>query len=410
MGSSTAGVTSRTAQSILRWTREREPEMLALLERLVRINSYTANKAGTDAVGAVLREVLTGMGFAVQVVPQAEVGDHLVARCPGARKLPPGQRQVLFCGHMDTVFPPGSGFEAFVNEGDRVTGPGVIDMKGGLVAGIYALAALDAHGLLDGMPVAFVFNSDEETGSYHSRELIMAEAGRSAFAFVFECSGPGGETTTGRKGKTTLRVRATGRAGHAGNLGQAKPSAVLELAHKTIALEALNDAARGVSVNVGLVAGGVGPNTVAPHAEATVECRYRTEADGQALVRTALDIAARPCVPGTGVQVEVVPGRPPMEPGPGNRRLLEHVMSAGRELDVPVAEDYRGGVSDANYIAHVGTPVLDGLGPGGERDHSPEEYMITGTLASRAALAAVAARRIWDAMAREGRVCGAEQA
>ncbi|MCK9239540.1 M20 family metallopeptidase [Desulfocurvus sp.] len=400
------GLNSRTAQSILRWTREREPEMLALLERLVRINSYTANKAGTDAVGAVLREAMTGLGFGVQVVPQADAGDHLIARCPGARRLAPGQRQVLFCGHMDTVFPPDSGFDAFVNQGDRVTGPGVIDMKGGLVAGIYALAALAAHGQLEGMPVAFVFNSDEETGSYRSRELIMAEAARSAFAFVFECSGPGGETTTGRKGKTTLRVRATGRAGHAGNLGHAKPSAVLELAHKTIALEALNDAARGVSVNVGLVSGGVGPNTVAPRAEATVECRYRTAADGEALVAAAVALAGRPEVPGTAVEVEVVPGRPPMEPGPANRRLLEHVVAAGRELDVPVAEDYRGGVSDANYIAQVGTPVLDGLGPGGERDHSPEEYMITSTLAARAALAAVSARRIWDAMTREGRISG----
>lgn len=384
--------------AIMRWMLEREPEMLSLLERIVRINSFTANKAGVDAVGAVLREVMLGLGFLVEVVPQDVVGDHLVARNAAAASLGDRGRQVLFCGHMDTVFPDDGSFDAFVVEGDRVTGPGVIDMKGGLVAGIYALAALNAHGLLAGMPVTFVFNSDEETGSTHSRELVMAEAKKSAFALVFECAGLGGETTTGRKGKTTFRITASGRAGHSGNTGRSKPSAVLALAHLTIALEALNDPERDISVNVGLVSGGVGPNTIAPRAEAVVECRYRAAADALELERAVQALVAAPVVAGTSVTVQTVPGRPPMEQSPANRKLLQYFMAVGRELDVPVAEDYRGGVSDANYIAHVGTPVLDGLGPCGERDHSPEEYMLTASLARRAALAAVGLRRIWETM------------
>ncbi len=386
-------------QAALRWTLGREPEMLALLARIVEINSHTPNKAGNDAVGAVLAEALRGLGLEVQTVPRAEVGDILVARNAAALALPDGGRQVLLCGHMDTVFPESGGFTAFRDQGQTVVGPGVIDMKGGLVAGLYALGALRAQGLLDDMPVCFVCNSDEETGSYHSRELIMDQARRSVFALVFECAGPGGETTTGRKGKTTFRIAATGRAGHAGNLAADKPSAVLALAHLTIALEALNDPARGVSVNVGLVSGGVGPNTVAPRAEAVVECRFVRAEDGAALERAVSALAAAPAVSGTGFEVQVVPGRPPMEQSAANRRLLEAVALAGRELGVPVREDFRGGVSDANYIAHVGTPVLDGLGPAGEHDHSPREYMIKATLPRRAALAAVAARRLWDAMA-----------
>lgn len=390
------------AQSVWNWIMEREQEMLALLERIVRINSHTPNKAGTDAVGDVLRATMRDLGFTVTTAPREEVGDHVIARNAAAARLGADERQVLFCGHMDTVFPDDGSFDCFREEGERIVGPGVVDMKGGLVTGIYALAALDAHGLLDDMPVTFVFNSDEETGSYQSRDLIMDEARKSAFAFVFECAGLGGETTTGRKGKTTFKLRFTGRAGHAGSFAGDKPSAVVELARKTLALEALNDAGRGVSVNVGLVSGGIGPNTVAPQAGAVVECRYRTAADGDALVVAVRALADAPETPGTAVELEVVPGRPPMEQGEANRKLLSYVDSAGRELDVPVAEDYRGGVSDANYIAHAGVPVLDGLGPCGDRDHSPDEFMVTGSLARRAALSAVAARRVWDAM-RKGR-------
>lgn len=385
------------ARDIMNWLAKREDEMLALVERIVRINSYTANKAGTDAVGMVLIEVMQEMGFTVGVHPREDVGDNLVARNAAARDLAPGEKQLLFCGHMDTIFPDDGSFEGFRREGELAIGPGVVDMKGGLVVGIYALKALDHFGLLGDIPVTFVFNSDEETGSYQSRELIMAEAVNSAAAMVFECAGLGGETTTGRKGKTTFRLKVHGRSGHAGNLaGQGeKPSAILEMAHQTVALEALNDAERDVSVNVGLVSGGIGPNTIAPLAEAVVECRYRHAEDAERLTAAVTALAQKPHVAGTTVEVEVVPGRPPMEQTEANRGLLEFVRRAGEELDIPVSEDFRGGVSDANYIAHAGCPVIDGLGPVGAGDHSPQEYMVLKSLVQRTALAAVAAHRAW---------------
>ncbi|MBU1001101.1 MAG: M20 family metallopeptidase [Proteobacteria bacterium] len=393
-------MTASVASGIMDRLRQLEPQMLSLLERIVRINSHTPNKAGVDAVGVVLAEVMRDMGFVVEVHPQKELGDNLVARNAAALALAEGEQQVLFCGHMDTVFPADGGFDCFersVEHGAlRVVGPGVVDMKGGLVVGIHALGALAEAGLLERMPVTFIFNSDEETGSYQSRELVMAEARKSAFAMVFECAGLNGETTTGRKGKTTFRLKATGQAGHAGNLSGPKASAILELAHKTVALEALNDSARGVSVNVGLVCGGLGPNIIASSAEAVVECRYRQAADAQGLTDAVTAMAAMPDVPGTTLELEIIPGRPAMEQTPANRRLLAVVREAGAELGVPVQEDFRGGVSDANYIAHVGCPVIDGMGPMGAGDHSPREFMLVASLAQRAALTAVALDRLWD--------------
>jgi glutamate carboxypeptidase len=391
-------LTERQIETVRRWLAEREAEMLALLEELAAVNSYTGNKQGVDAVGRLVRDAAEAAGLRVSREPQADCGDNLVARTPACSRH---TGQALLCGHMDTVFPPEDGFLATRRQGDRLTGPGVADMKGGLVVGLYALRALDAAGALDDLPAAFVFNSDEETGSARSTALIQAEAGRSAFAFVFECGGLGGEVVTGRKGRQGYTLKARGRAGHAGNLKGPKASAILALARKIVALEALNDPAAGLSVNVGTVRGGMGPNTVPDSATAEVDCRFVRAADGDALPGRVREIAERPDAPGTTCSAEPGPGRPAMEPSPANRALLREIQAAGQALDIPVAEEQRGGVSDANTIAACGVPVVDGLGPCGDLDHSHDEYLLTPTLTRRAALAAVALARCWQA-ARQG--------
>lgn len=377
---------SDLAQEIKAWLNERSGEMLELARRVVDINSHTPNKAGVNAVAAVLKEAAEEQGLIVETLPGREYGDNLVAR---TRTGPDSGRQVLLCGHMDTVFPESAGFNELRVEGDKAVGPGIIDMKGGLVAALYALRALDAFGLLDGLPVAFVLNSDEEVGSPSSAGLIRSEAEKSLYALVFEHSGLDGETVTGRKGKATYRLELSGRAGHAGNLTGPKPSAVLELAAKTMALEALNDPVRGVTVNVGQVWGGAGPNVVADSATALVDTRYVHAGDGRALARSVAEIAQRSEVPGVSCRMSVVSGRPAMEQSAGNRVLLKVALEQGGLLGLPVHETYRGGVSDANLIAAAGVPVLDGLGPAGDFDHSPREYMIVASLAERAALAAL---------------------
>jgi len=371
--------------------------MLALLERAVAINSHSMNKSGVDKVARVFHEAATALGLAIETRPGQVFGDNLIARTPacGAQAA-----QVLFCGHMDTVFPEAEGFTAFSRQGDKAFGPGVIDMKGGLVTGLYALAALDAHGLMDGLPVAFVFNSDEEVGSHESAPIIKEEAEKSLFALVFECSGLDGGTVTGRKGKRTYSLSVSGHAGHAGNLTGPKPSAILELARLTLALEALNDPERGVTVNVGRVEGGTGPNTIAAWATAQVDTRYKTLAQGEALARAMDELCAKPGTPGTACESHVISARPAMEQTPQNRMLLEIAKAQGELLGAPVAEEFRGGVSDANLIAQAGTPVLDGLGPAGEHDHSHDEYMLIPSLTERAALTALLTLEAYARMAR----------
>lgn len=381
-------------ESIKQYVAEHEQEMMDLLEKIIRINSYTYSKEGVDAVADVLEEVMTDTGFTVRREKRTEVGDNLVAE----NKARSQGHGILLCGHMDTVFPPEDGFDCFRTEGDTIIGPGVVDMKGGLVVGIYALKALQSSGMLDDMPIAFVFNSDEEIGSPHSRELIESEAKQSDMAFVFECSGVNGETVTARKGKLSFQLTVHGKAGHSGNFSGPKSSAILELAHKTIALEALNNAAKGVSVNVGIVNGGVGPNTIAPKAVAKIECRYWTELDGTILREAIESIAAKSTLPGTTSELEIIPGRPTMEKSAATESLFAFVEKAGKELGTQVKEQARGGVSDANFIAQAGTPVIDGMGPSGGRDHSHEEYMIRTSLAERTALAALTIRRAFESL------------
>lgn len=383
---------------------ETQAAMLALLERVVRINSHTPNKAGSDAVGRIFEAELQALGFEVERVPHTDVGDTLVARSPAAAA--PRAGQLLLCGHMDTVFPQSLGFdcfERFEQQGqDAVRGPGVIDMKGGLVVALFAIQALRDSGCLEGLPLCFVLNADEEIGSPRSHAPILAEVRRSACALVFECAGHGGEVVTARKGKRGLRLTCQGRAGHVGQAGAAKPSAILELAHKIVALEACNAPKRGVSVNVGRIEGGTGGNTVPELAEAHVDCRFVTEADGAALAAACNKIVEQSMVFGVRCRLEELGGRPPMETGEGTRELFELVRTAGQELGLVLLEERRGGVSDANDIAAAGVPVLDGLGPVGDRDHSTEEYVLVESLFARTGLAAAAMAKAWERFGNKG--------
>ncbi|HSO20348.1 MAG TPA: M20/M25/M40 family metallo-hydrolase, partial [Desulfosarcina sp.] len=226
------------------------------MSRLVAINSGSTNKAGVDAVGRAIADALKDCGLSMEVVAETRVGDHLLMRTP-CRADAAGQ--LLLVGHMDTVYPEDTGFTDYREDDTRALGPGVIDMKGGLVAAIYALKALFAVGLLQRIPLAFICNSDEEIGSPRSRSLIMREAGRSACALVLECGGPDGEVVTARKGNLSARLTVNGRAGHAAFAGRDKASAILEMAHKIVAIEALNDPSAGISANAGTVSGGIGP-------------------------------------------------------------------------------------------------------------------------------------------------------
>ncbi|WP_457574650.1 M20 family metallopeptidase [Desulfolithobacter sp.] len=359
----------------------REQDLFSLLRELVLIPSYTGDKPGVDRVGAAIRKRLEGLGLHLETIPVREFGDHLIFRTRASYSQP----YILVTGHMDTVFPKESGFNWYREDGPRIHGPGVIDMKGGLVATIGAVQALAAEDLLERLPLVLLFNSDEEMGSPSSLDLIRELARGACCGLVTECGGLSGEVVTGRRGKTGYRLEVSGRAGHAAFAGRNKASAVLELARKIIALEDLNDPARGVVVNVGIIQGGIGPNTIPQQAVARIDTRYATRADGRELAERIQGIASHCTTPGTTARLEITNRRPVLEESGANRALFALAAEQADRLGLEIRREIRQGVSDANTMGEF-IPVLDGLGPIGEHDHSEQEYMLRESLPARTRL------------------------
>jgi len=269
-------------------------------------------------------------------------------------------------------------------------------MKGGLVAGIFALKALDNEKLLTKIPVKFFFNSDEEIGSPSSKDHIQKEARNSAFAFVLETGGRNGEIVTGRKGNLSLELKIKGIAGHAAFAGKDKASAIAELAHKIIAFESLNNLDRGISVNVGKVKGGIGPNTVPEHAVARIDFRFTGIADKADLEKSISEITNKKDIPKTSSHSAILSSRPPMPASEQNKELFKAVQETAASIGLSISEEFRAGVSDANLIAGEQTPVIDGLGPIGAMDHSEDEYMIKESLLQRSVLLTCSLIDCWE--------------
>lgn len=366
----------------VRWRRE---QFLSLLEALCRSESPSLDPGGQRAVHGVLAAQLDALGFAVRALPGARSGGHLYAR---PRRRLRGAPLQLLLGHYDTVWPSGTlAHMPFAIEGERVRGPGVYDMKGGLAQLVVALATLRGLGLEPAVtPVIFV-NADEEVGSRESGRYVRRLAQRASRAFVLEPSlGVEGLLKTERKGVSRYTVLVQGRAAHAGLDPEAGASAILELSHVIQALFALNDAARGVSVNVGTIDGGLHPNVVAPESRAVVDVRTRTVADAQAI--DAAIRALAPVTPGTTLHVEGGPGRPPLEATPRNRVLFESARRLARSIGLGIEGGMAGGGSDGSTTS-LYTATLDGLGAVGDGAHAAHEYLEIGASLERAALLAL---------------------
>lgn len=379
--------------TIVSYLGEHESEMIDLLEQVVNINSYTANPEGVNKVVEVFEETFREMGFTTKRLSNDVTGDNLVAE--NEKRIESGGGPLLV-GHMDTVFPPEMGFDTMRVDGNTIYGPGTSDMKAGLVIGIYVAKALKAAGALDSMPFGFFFNADEEVGSPHSRTQIVDEAKKSDYCFVMEGSGQGGEVTTGRKGRIVYDLIVHGEACHAGHSPFPKPSAIVEIAHKITALEALNDPEAGTSVNIGLVEGGVGPNTVAAKATARCETRFVNPEIGEKVWATIESIAAESTLEGTSGSVEIRTHRPPMVTNDTIMELYGVVESAAKEIDMEVQSCFRGGGSDANTVSEAGIPVLDGMGPAGGKFHTLDEFMLKDSLVKQALLTAVSVLKAND--------------
>lgn len=373
------------AGTILAALREQEGAMAKLLARLALAESPTLDRESQKAPFAILAEELERIGFAVRSLPGQEVGDHLEAAPEGRDPQAPYQ---LLVGHMDTVWPRGTVEQMPVRvEGDRLSGPGVYDMKGGLVQMIFALNALRELGFEPPLrPVALV-NSDEEVGSRESAAHIERLARAAARAFVLEPSfGPSGKLKTARKGVGRFTVRIEGRASHAGLQPEQGVSAILEASHQVQRLFALNDHDRGVTVNVGTIDGGMRANVIAPEVTAVVEARVPTAADAERVEQAIRGL--EPIEEGITVAVEGGFGRPPLERTERNRALWEAAERAAGELGIEIEEAAVGGASDGNTTS-LHTATLDGLGPVGDGAHAPHEYVVLSQMPERAALLAM---------------------
>ncbi len=367
----------------------RGPEMLALARRWVEINSYTSNVAGVDAVGALLREAFSLPSLTLTAIPGGEgFGTHLVWKTAAALSRPP----ILLIGHHDTVFPPGH-FEGWREEGGKAIGPGALDMKGGLAVIRTTLAALEAVGALAELPVIVVSVSDEEVGSPTSAAHLRSLAAGAACALVFESGRANDMIITRRKGVGAMTVVAHGKAAHAGNNHKDGANAIWALSRFVDAAQRLTDYERGVTVNVGQLTGGTSKNTVPERAECALDLRYETVADAEILVtalRAAAEAAALP-----GVRMEVTGGanRLPLERSTASAALRDEYAACARASGLGDGEaPLLGGGSDANTVAPLGVPAIDGLGPRGAGFHTTSEYV---ELASFVPKASALLRFLW---------------
>jgi glutamate carboxypeptidase len=363
---------------------------LTELATLSLMDCGTDNKPGVDAVGRVMRARLDSLGMDVEAHDGGERGDILIGRWRGA-----GRARLLLVGHLDTVYPLGWPEEhPFRVEGDIARGPGTCDMKAGVLAGLYALEALRAAGFDDFAEIAFILNGDEEVSSPVSRAVIEREAlGRDA-VLVLEAARENGDIVSARKGFAQFDLHVQGRAAHAGVEPEKGRHALLELAHQIVALQALNGAIPGATVNVGVASGGMRRNIVPDEASAELDVRARNAAGMDAISAALRAQAARTTVPGVTVTLEGGVVRAPMEKTAASARLVEWCQQAARALGFTVQDAATGGGSDANNTAALGVPTIDGLGPIGGLDHSPREYITISSVVPRTAMLAGLIARI----------------
>lgn len=364
--------------SLLDYCSNHRDWLLEFIEALVAIESPSDDPVAVNRCGAELASRLQALGGTVTRVSSAAAGDHLRA------SFGQGPRQILLLGHFDTVWPIGQ-LERMPlkREQGRLYGPGIFDMKAGIgLATLATRAVLDAGGLTD-CQVVMLWTTDEEIGSTTSRALIEAEAQKSEAVLVFEPSLPGGGLKTSRKGVGQFEMEVRGVSAHAGLDPGKGISAVRELARQIVAIDDLQDPARGVTVTVGVIAGGTRANVVPAEAHAIIDARAVTRADAERVERAMQALAPQIA----GAQVIVTGGfdRPPLERSEGVARLFEAARDVAKDLGLTLDEGSAGGGSDGNFTAALGVPTLDGFGAIGDGAHALHEHVEIDALVPRAA-------------------------
>lgn len=361
------------------------PKMLHTLETFVRAESPSTEKAASDICAQVIATEWSKRGVHVESLEQRHRGAHLRITCGPGNTKP--RSQLLVLGHYDTVYASGTLAKMpFRTAAGRAYGPGVLDMKAGIVQALSALDAIQQAGAAISKTIVFLWTSDEEIGSESSRKLLEAEAKRSDAVFVLEPSlGPKGLLKTARKGVGDAEIIVQGRASHAGLAPEKGVNAIHELALQIALVKKWNDVKRGVSVNVGLVAGGTRPNVIPDHAKAVLDLRALRATDMQRIEKQLRGL--RPILSGAKLTVRGGFNRAPLE-RKISADLFQRASILAKSMGFALGEATVGGGSDGNLTAALGIPTLDGLGAVGDGAHSAEEYIFARTMPQRAALLA----------------------
>ncbi len=374
-----------STDTIFEYLEKNRAELVAFLEALVKLETPSAESSTHGAALDLMEGAYKDLDYKTLRLAGSACGGQLIA-CPRDRVR--HRCTQLLIGHVDTVWPEGTleRMPLYQNNGN-IHGPGIFDMKAGLTQMLFALRALRATGALPTVtPVAFI-NTDEEFGSHESTRQIVRLARISDRAFVLEPSlGPEGKLKTARKGVGRFEIHVKGKAAHAGLNPESGVSAILELSHQIQTLFSMNDADKGITVNVGMIDGGLGANVIAPESVAKVDVRVPTHADA-AFVEHAI-YGLKSHAEGTEVTVTGGMGRPPMEPSPGGEALWERARSIANRLEIELDHGVAGGGSDGNTTSQF-IPTLDGLGAVGDGAHAEHEHVRGDKLVERTALLAL---------------------
>ncbi len=367
------------------YTRERLSQYIEELRELCSIDSYSYHKPGLDEMALFLAARMRGLGMYATIIERESWGNDLLGTLHGN-----GGGNVLLLGHMDTVYPVGIAAARPVQiEGDIIYGPGVSDMKGCILSGIYAIEALLSMNYHAFGEIRFLCVSDEEINIRHCQDVMQIACENAKGALVLEAARSNGDIVSARKGHTWYRLTANGRSAHAGVEPEKGRNAVIEMAHQILQFQNLNGWREGITINAGVISGGTLPNVVPDFAQAQFDLRFLHDEDRIATEQRFHEMLEQKRIASVEMTLECAPDmKAPMVLTSESQKLAHQAQHIANLLGFSINHVLTGGASDASYATKYGVPALDGLGPIGGRDHSPDEYLVLSSVALRVALLA----------------------
>ena len=367
------------------YTREHLLQYIEELRELCSIDSYSYHKPGLDETALFLAARMRGLGMHATIIERESWGNDLLGTLHGK-----GGANVLLLGHMDTVYPVGIATSRPVQvDGDIIYGPGVSDMKGCILSAIYAIEALLAMNYRAFGEIRFLCVSDEEINVRHCQDVMQTACENVGGALVLEAARSNGDIVSSRKGHTWYKLTALGRSAHAGVEPEKGRNAVIEMAHQILQFQNLNGWREGITINAGVISGGTLPNVVPDFAQAQFDLRFLHDEDRIATEQRFHELLEQKRIASVELTLERAPDmKAPMVLTTESQKLAQHAQYIANLLGFSINHVLTGGASDASYATKHGVPALDGLGPIGGRDHSPDEYLVLSSVAPRVALLA----------------------